>query len=113
MIPQSTLLPLLTLIAALVTTALGQIQYKRYSQTRGRGRLYLTLALFVITLPLTYLAVKWWGIGLVYICTSLNYAVVAVVGRLLFNERLSRRRILAIVLIVCGTSIYALGLPSQ
>lgn len=113
MIPHSTLLPLLTLIAVLVTTALGQIQYKLYSQTRGRGSLYLTLALFVIALPLTYLAVKWWGIGLVYICTSLNYAVVAVAGRLLFNERLSRRRILAIVLIVCGTSIYALGLPSQ
>lgn len=113
MIPASTLLPVLALAAALVTTALGQIYYKRYSQDRRRGSLYLTVALFVITLPLTYMAVKWWGIGLVYICTSLNYVGIAVAGRLLFNERLPRRRVIAIALIVCGTSIYALGLPSQ
>lgn len=113
MIPGDTPIPLLTLVAALATTALAQVIYKKYSLTRRRPQLYFTLALFVMTLPLTYMAVKWWGIGLVYICTSLNYAFVAVAGRVLFNERLSRRRIAAIVLVVGGTSIYALGLPPR
>lgn len=109
----STFVPTVVLLAALATTALAQVYYKSYSLTGRRNQLLQALALFVVTLPLTYLAVKWWGIGLVYMCTSLNYVSVALAGRLLFNERLSRRRIVAIVLIVCGASLYAFGLPSQ
>lgn len=101
----------LALLAALATTAAGQVEYKRFSLGRERRDLVLALALFVVTLPLTYIAVKAFGIGLVYICTSFNYVAVAITGKLLFGERLSARRWLAVALIISGTSIYAAGMP--
>lgn len=98
------------LVGALATTAAGQIQYKKFSRGHKHRDLVAAMGFFVITLPLTYIAVKAFGIGLVYMCTSFNYVAVAIAGQLLFGERLSRRRLLAIFLIVSGTSIYALGL---
>ncbi|MGQ4660281.1 hypothetical protein [Lysobacter sp. F6437] len=102
---------ILALLAALVTTTTAHISYKRYAIDRRRMDLYLTIVLFVSTTPLTYLAIKSFGIGLVYVCTSINYIAAAVAGRYLFGERLTRRSIAAMLLIAGGTSVYALGYP--
>ena len=40
---------------------------------------------------------------------STSYVYVAVFGRVFFNERLTRRKALALALIVGGIFIYALG----
>lgn len=100
------------LVGALVTTAMAHISYKQYSIDRRRRDLVATIVLFGITPPLTYVAVKSLGVGLVYVCTSVNYVAAAIAGRFLFSERLTRRSLLAMLLICCGTLLYALGLPS-
>ena len=105
-------IPVLALASALVTTAIAHICYKRYSINHRRRDLLITIVLFGITPPLTYVAVKSLGVGLVYVCTSINYVAAAMAGKFLFSERLSRRSIVAMSLICCGTLIYALGLPT-
>lgn len=104
--------PILALLSALVTTAMAHISYKHYSIYRRRRDLLVTIVLFGITPPLTYVAIKSLGVGLVYVCTSVNYVAAAIAGRFLFSERLTRRSVLAMLLICSGTLLYALGLPS-
>lgn len=102
--------PLLALVAALTTTALAHVAYKQYSLDRNRLYLLVTVGLFGVTPALTYLAVKAFGIGLVYIATSMTYVIVAIAGRVVFGERLTRRTIVAMLLIVSGVLLYGSGL---
>ena len=102
-------LPILALAGALATTAAAQVAYKAYSLGRGRGLLVLTIVLFAMAPVLTYVAVKAYGVGLVYIATALTYILVALAGWRLFGERLGARRVAAMALIFCGILIYGLG----
>lgn len=102
--------PVLALAGALGATAAAQIAYKKYSQRRRPLYLLVAVALFGITPVLTYVAVKAFGIGLVYISTSITYIVVTISGYVVFAEQLTRRSILAMLLISLGILIYGLGL---
>ena len=104
------MIALLSLVGALAATTFAQVAYKKYSLGHGRNNLYATLLLFGVTPLLTYVAVKAYGIGLVYISTSVTYVLVALMGKVLFAERISRRHAGAMVLILTGSLIYGLGM---
>jgi multidrug transporter EmrE-like cation transporter len=100
----------LSLFGALAATAAAQVTYKAYSLGGRRIQLVATILLFGVTPVLTYVAVKAFGIGLVYIATSLTYILVSAAGWLLFAERPSVRRIAAMAFIFSGILVYGLGL---
>ncbi|WP_111265585.1 DMT family transporter [Marilutibacter maris] len=98
------------LMAALFVTASAQVAFKQYSNGAGRGYLVLTVMLFASAPPLTYLAVKAYGVGTVYVSTAITYILVALAGWRLFGESPTPRRVLAMGLILLGVLIYAVGL---
>lgn len=100
----------IALLAALAATAAAQVTYKAYSVGRGRAYLHATVLLFALTPVLTYAAVKAFGIGLVYIATSLTYVLVAAAGWFMFGERPGARRLVAMGFIFVGILVYGLGL---
>lgn len=104
------ILPAISLLAALGATAAAQIYYKKYSIEHGRDNLYVAVLLFCVTPPLTYLAVKGFGVGVVYISTSITYVFVAIAGWRIFGENPTRRRVVAMALILLGILVYGLGL---
>src|SRR5690606_10221670 len=104
------MLPLIALLGALGTTAAAQVSYKKYSLGHGRRNLYLTVLLFGAAPPLTYLAVKGFGVGTVYISTSITYVLVALAGWRVFGERPTRRRVVAMIFIALGILVYGIGL---
>ena len=103
------MLPLLALIGALSATTFAQVAYKKFSLGHDRRNLYAAICLFGLAPFLTYYAVKAFGIGLVFLSASTTYVAVALMGRLLFAERITSRQIVAMALILSGTLIYALG----
>lgn len=103
------MLPLLALIGALSATAAAHVEYKKFSLGHGRVNLYVAVGLFGLAPFLTYFAVKSYGIGLVFISTSTTYVAVALMGRLLFAERITARQVVAMALILSGSLIYGLG----
>lgn len=103
------MLSLMALIGALSATSVAQIEYKRFSLGFGRINLYAALGLFGIAPFLTYFAVKAFGIGLVFLSTSTTYVAVALMGKYLFNEKISIRKAIAMGLILFGSLIYGSG----
>lgn len=104
------MLPLIALLGALGTTAAAQVSYKKYSLGHGRHNLYWTVLLFGAVPPLTYLAVKGFGVGTVYISTSITYVLVALAGWRMFGEKPTRRRVVAMMFIALGILVYGSGL---
>lgn len=98
-----------SLLGALSATSVAQVSYKRFCLGQGRRHLYTAALLFGTTPVLTYYAVKAFGIGLVYVSTSVTYIAVALLGHALFGERITRRQRVAMALILAGSLIYGLG----
>ena len=103
------MLAVLALVGALAATSVAQVTYKKFCLGGGHGNLYAAVMLFGLTPFLSYYAVKSFGIGLVFISTGTTYVAVALMGRIMFSESISARQIIAMVLILSGTSIYGLG----
>ena len=101
---------LLSLAGALIVTAFAQVAFKKYSRDSRRGYLLLAMALFVAAPPLTYLAVKAYGLGPVYVSTGITYILVALAGWRFFGEVPTRRRGLAMGLVLSGVILFAIGL---
>jgi multidrug transporter EmrE-like cation transporter len=104
------MVPLLSLLGAIGATAAAQVAYKKYSVEHGRCSLYATVLLFAAAPPLTYLAVKGFGVGTVYISTGVTYILVAAAGWRLFGETPSRRRLVAMAFVLTGIVVYGIGL---
>lgn len=104
------MVPLVALVGAIGVTAAAQVAYKQYSIERGRNSLYATVVLFAAAPPLTYLAVKGFGVGTVYISTGVTYILVAAAGWRLFGEKPTRRRIVAMAFVLSGIVVYGIGL---
>lgn len=96
------------LLVALLTTAFAQIAYKHYHLTGSRRSLVAAIGLFLLIPPATFVAVRYLGIGEVYVLTSLNYGFVAFLGWKYFGERISRRQIQGLALITLGCLVYSL-----
>lgn len=103
------MLALLALIGAVAATSIAQIEYKRFILGYGRINLFAALGLFGMTPFLTYFAIKAFGIALVFMSTSTTYVAVALMGKYLFGEQITTRKVVAMMLIVSGSLIYGLG----
>jgi EamA-like transporter family. len=104
------MLSIVSLLGALGATAVAQVYYKKYSLKNDRGNLYITILLFGVVPPLTYLAIKGLGLGVVYISTSITYVLVALAGWRMFGEVPTPRRIAAMAFILTGILVYGLDL---
>lgn len=98
----------LLLLAVLLMTAAGQVAFKHYHLSGRRGFLLLAIGLFVTVVPMTFLAVRMLGLATVFIFMSLSYGLVALAGRYLFGETVTRRQAAGILVIMLGCLIYNL-----
>lgn len=96
------------LVLALLCTASAQMLFKHYYLRGRRTSLLWALLLFASIPPMTFLAIGALGVGQVYVLTSMNYALVSVLGWRLFGERRDARQIQGLALITVGCLMYSL-----
>ena len=94
------------LLASLLATIGAQLFFKDYHLRRRRSHLLLAIVLFTAAVPCTMLAVRYFGIGRVYIATALSYAATPAAAVYLFHERMNRMQVAALALIVAGVFAY-------
>lgn len=107
-LPTSPAVSYLMLVLLLLATATAQTAFKHYHHAARRSSLFFALALFASCPALTILAARQLGIGKVYVFMSLSYALVALMGAKLFDERISRRQGQGLALITLGCILYAI-----
>lgn len=98
----------LYLSAAILFTAISQVLYKSFYATRRWRILFVSISLFVLTPFMAYLSLKTLPLSTVYMATGLTYVLVMILARLLLGETICRRKIQAMLLIVCGVVIFNL-----
>ena len=98
----------LMLAFLLLATAFAQVAFKHYHHSGRRSSLFIAILLFVCSPPVAILAARQLGIGKVYVLMSLSYALVAFLGRKLFDEPISRRQLQGLAIVTLGCLIYAL-----
>lgn len=106
-LPTGSLVPYLMLGFLLLATASAQVAFKHYHHSARRSSLFIALALFASCPPITILAARQLGIAKIYVLMSLSYALVAFMGRQLFEERVTRKQLQGLALITLGCVIYA------
>lgn len=67
-------------------------------------------ALFVVSTLLSTLAYKVIPLSMGPVLDATGYIYVTAFGLLIFHERLNRRKVLALALIICGILIYSTGI---
>jgi multidrug transporter EmrE-like cation transporter len=66
-------------------------------------------ALLMVIAPVFYImALRYLPLSTAYIFSGLNFVVVALIGRLVFHEPLSARRLTGLALIVTGIIVFAI-----
>jgi drug/metabolite transporter (DMT)-like permease len=106
--PMTTVLAYLLLFVALLTTAFAQVAFKHFHLTGKRSSLATAVGLFLLIPPATFVAVRYLGIGKVYVLTSLNYGFVAFLGWKYFGERISGGQLQGLALITLGCLVNSL-----
>lgn len=98
-------------------SGVSQVLLKKSALKTHEGRLgeYLNplvifaYALFVASTLLSTLAYKVIPLSMGPVLDATGYIYVTAFGVLIFHERLSRRKVLALALIICGILIYSTG----
>lgn len=108
MLPSESAASYLMLGFLLLATASAQVAFKYYHHSARRSSLLIALMLFASCPPITILVVRQLGIGKVYVLMSLSYALVALMGMRLFDERITRGQLVGLALITLGCLVYAL-----
>jgi drug/metabolite transporter (DMT)-like permease len=96
------------LALAVIVSALGQVQYKRYSLSPNRLALVMTVLLFLMAPGFSYLALKGLGVDVVYMATSLNTFFVLVLSRMVLKERVEIGQYTSSLVIIIGVVVYML-----
>lgn len=82
--------------------------YKSYTTSKSIITLAATIALFVVTTPLSYLALRGLSIDIVYIATSLNTIIVLGMSSIFLKESVSREQYTGAMITTFGVALYAL-----
>ena len=98
----------MALVASVLVTIGAQLCFKAYHLNGRRRQLLLAIAMFVSVVPCTMLAVRYFGIGRVYIASALSYVAAPAAAVYLFHERINRMQAGALALIVAGVVVYNL-----
>lgn len=93
---------------AIVFTAAAQTLYKLFAENRKLPFLISTIALFVATPIMSYLALRELSLGVVYMSTGLTYILVLMSSRFVLRESVEKRQIFAVALIVAGVGVFNL-----
>jgi drug/metabolite transporter (DMT)-like permease len=96
------------LTASLVATVGAQLFFKAYHLRKRRIYLLLAVLLFATAVPFTMLAVRFFGIGRVYIIGALSYVAAPAAAVYLFRERMNHLQVAALALIAVGVVVYNL-----
>jgi len=99
---------LISLAIAIVATTFGQISFKYYALHQRRVMLLVAIGLFGAIPLFTFFAVRGLGLGTVYVSTGVSYVLIAVMGKLIFKERVGAGHGLALALILSGCALYGL-----
>lgn len=106
----------LILLSSTFLASISQVLLKKSSQKQHGGLLkeYLNpqvigaYALFFFCTLLTLYSLKVVPLGLGAILETTGYIYITVFGVLIFKEKITRMKILGMVLLVCGIIVYAL-----
>ena len=99
-----------------VFSAFSQVLLKKSSNTKSRTRLGEYLNLYVISgyalvfLCMVLMIFAYKGLPFKYgaVIESLVYLYVMILGRIFFNEEITRKKVLGNILIVCGVIVFSL-----
>jgi len=98
--------PALALIASLVCTAAGMVQFKHYYRTRKRRDFVGALLLFAAVPLTTFLALRGLSLGFVYMSTAATHILVLAMSHFFLGERIPKRALPGIALILAGIILY-------
>jgi drug/metabolite transporter (DMT)-like permease len=106
----------LALAAALISTALAQVAYKRHFQRPAGGAgpvgpwgpgVAVAVVLFLGATVFAYLALRALPLGTVYMSTALTQVLVSILSWWVLDERLTGDHQVAMAFIVLGIVVYA------
>ncbi|MHC4772731.1 MAG: EamA family transporter [Planctomycetota bacterium] len=99
---------IISLIAALVGTALGQLNFKLFFVKNRCWTNMIAAAAFFCAVPFcSYFALRQLSVGLVYMCTSVTQLMVLGLSHYILKEKLTKNHVIALTLIIAGILIYA------
>ena len=98
----------ITLILAILLTAVGQLFFKFYFNTKKKIYLFTALSTFIIVPICSLYALSGLPIDTVYMSTSVTIVIVLFGGYFLLGEKLMKKQILGSIFIILGIIIYNL-----
>lgn len=98
--------PVLALIASLVCTAAGMVQFKHYYRTRRRRDFVGSVLLFAGVPVTTFFALRGLSLGFVYMSTAATHILVLGMSHFFLGERIPPRALPGIALILAGIILY-------
>ena len=97
-----------SLIAALVGTALGQLNFKLFFVKNKCWQNMIFAIVFFCAVPFcAYFALRQLTIGLVYMCTAATQLMVLCLSHYILKEKLTKNHTVSLILIIAGILIYA------
>lgn len=93
---------------AILFPAISHVLYKSFFTTRSWLKLFTAILLFSLTPIMAYFSLKTMSMSTVYMATGLTYVLVLILAKLVLGEKISRRKMQAMLLIVCGVVIFNL-----
>ena len=97
---------LLFLAGAIMSTAIAQVSYKLFFHENKKAYLALAVLFFIITPFFAFFALKGLSLSFVYMSTGLTYVLVILAAKVVLNEKISRRQVYAVALILAGVMVF-------
>lgn len=99
----------LALSVSYIVTAGGQVTYKLFALTKNWWHLFLSIALFIVAPFTTYIALKKFAVGTVFIGAASSQVLIMVMSHYILKERITRDHLISMVLILLGLLSLSLG----
>lgn len=98
------------IVLSIIMTTIGQLFLKKASVNGGLINIYLWSGyfLFVIVLIISYILMKLIDLKYFTMIMSVNYISVYVSSAYFFNEKVTKNKIIGILLIICGLIVFKL-----
>ena len=99
---------IVALVASLTCTAAGMVTFKQYYRSGKRSDLVWAIVLFAGVPITTFFALRGLSLGFVYMSTAVTQVLVLAMSHFFLGERIPRRALPAIGLILVGIVIYGI-----
>src|SRR5690242_11575572 len=98
----------ISLALALIFTAVGQVMYKLYINSKRLIHYLITIISFILIPLFSFFALRHLSLDLVYISTSLTIILILFLSVIIFKEKITFGQFMGSLLIVIGIVIYTL-----